>query len=759
ITKRVISANGFIFEAIDKYYNGENQYWSTDPNGDKNTSDTEVTLIATDANAAILQYVKFAGILNPTNCKNVGTYTIQAILQIVNPNYTFVKDGENVDSWTYDVSAKILKRKIVVIVGNQSAEYTGFEPTVNQGQGYVTITLEDGTVADFVTLDFFGGEVYVFAGDSFDANARYFVLDNKVYQPVELTQEQFESNRGNVDTEAFIQYYVLQHQDPVETLTLEKASGVNAGQYVLTAMLSTSNNYELVTLSNGTFTITKKLVAVPTLDALIYNAQFQFPTAPENVSFSGESEKNVGTYQLTAALRDKNNYAWEDSSVSDDRVLNWSIDQKTITLVLPDGTQYPYGTSVQDILADLNPSWKNNDGPIGDDADTTYDKLSISYGQNTYPQVGTYNVSVSQGSFNANYQVLVEGGTVEIIKKVLTQQELQAQITAAIKYYTGAPLVLDAADDFMINLFDYNNDTQPVFSVTSVNTNGHVDANGWMNGSTFTYYQQDGKIYVTVTVALADAVKANYELEQGANTFAVEAYIAKAENRWTSGPAVNATTITNIQHSAQSLFAGTNYTVAFYKDEACTEPAGNNLDADTTYYAKFTVDGNNNYSGLETVIIFSGGHVTVIKPVVTLDGNVVTEVTTITYDGQVHTFIVPVSDQYTVTYEPNGDWKNVDTYTVTITLNDQNYIWDDKTSTALEYTLIINKKALTITAESYTITFGDEAPQYMVASNGLVNGETLTGLLGSDLASYISCIYRKNDDADVYPIELLEQIK
>ena len=109
ISKLVISVDNFTFDAIDKIYNGQAQYWALDPNNDKNTNDAEVKILASDANALILQYVKFAGMIHPVDCVNAGTHTIQAVISISNPNYTFMLNGEEVDTWTYDVAVKILK--------------------------------------------------------------------------------------------------------------------------------------------------------------------------------------------------------------------------------------------------------------------------------------------------------------------------------------------------------------------------------------------------------------------------------------------------------------------------------------------------------------------------------------------------------------------------------------------------------------------------------------------------------------------------
>ena len=766
ITKQVISAGDISFTAVNKYYNGEFQYWSTDPNGDNSNSDTEVTL-----NSTILDYIKFVGILNPNNCKNAGTYTIQAMIQITNPNYTFVSDKGEVDSWTCDVEAEILPCDIYVVVGDQSAEYSGSEPAVNQGQGYVTITIQNGTTPDFVILDFFGGEVYVTAGNTFDDQATYYQLVDKVYQMVVLTQEEFDNNQAKANTEGFVQYYVLTSMDAVETLILQKAEeGVDAGQYPLTAVLGSLNsNYHLVSVTDGVFTITKKLIAIPTLESVPYNGQLQSPAVADDYTDVYQlvgAGKDANVYQITATLLDKTNYAWMDveaSAESDDVVLDWYITKKIITLVYNDAEQpYEYGISKDEILTALGtPTWKDGDGPVDGDTNTNPALLYVFYSQNdNYPQVGQHVLQVSpvQGYFNPNYQVKIEGGNVEIIKKTLTQDELKARILAAIKDYTGEALELDASSDFQINLFDYNNRDQAVFYVTAVNTNGHVNANGYMEGSEFVPYD-NSEITVSVTVALADAVAANYQLADGADTFDVQAYIAKAMNSWVSGPMVDATNIANVTHSAESRFAGSAYDVTFYTDKECKNPVSQ-FDANATYYAKFVVEGNNNYYKLETVIVFSGSYITVIKPVVTLEGTVVgSQVTTITYDGKVHTFYVPESEHYTVTVEPTGDWKNVGEYKVIIALKDENHKWDDASSNEITYTLQITPKTLSITAENKQITYGDPVPEYVITADGLVDGETLENLLGNALASYISCDYQQNSDAGSYSINLLETIE
>lgn len=210
INKKVITAGDFDFEAIDKVYNGEAQYWSLDPNGDNNPSDAEVKIIPQGDAASILEYVSFAGMIHPTqDCINVGTYTVQAILQISNPNYTFVttqnKDNgeqgteQETDSQAYDVEVKIIPLEIVVDLNGKHAEYNnGLQPVVNQAG--LKITTVAGTTSQTIERDFFGGEFHVPANGTYASETAYYKLENGSYERVIITKEDFDGN---------VQYYVL----------------------------------------------------------------------------------------------------------------------------------------------------------------------------------------------------------------------------------------------------------------------------------------------------------------------------------------------------------------------------------------------------------------------------------------------------------------------------------------------------------------------------------------------------------------------
>lgn len=122
------------------------------------------------------------------------------------------------------------------------------------------------------------------------------------------------------------------------------------------------------------------------------------------------------------------------------------------------------------------------------------------------------------------------------------------------------------------------------------------------------------------------------------------------------------------------------------------------------------------------------------------------------YDGTAHepgvkcgeTALVKGTD-YTVTFShSNGSNNPVNAGTVTMTITGTgNY-----TGTVTK-TYIIDKAALTVTAENKTVTYGDAAPQYTAIGSGFKNGETFADLDGT--LSY-ACEYAQFSDKGTYTI-------
>ena len=144
-------------------------------------------------------------------------------------------------------------------------------------------------------------------------------------------------------------------------------------------------------------------------------------------------------------------------------------------------------------------------------------------------------------------------------------------------------------------------------------------------------------------------------------------------------------------------------------------------------------------------ITFTAGKLTVGKKA--LESSMIAAIEALTYNGTAQTpepvvtfneMTLEAGTDYTVAYANNTAaalataTENAPTVTITAVATSQKY------AGTTSKTFTIQKKALTITAENKTATFGDAAPAYTVTYDGFENNETAT-VLGGTLA--LACDY------------------
>lgn len=92
--------------------------------------------------------------------------------------------------------------------------------------------------------------------------------------------------------------------------------------------------------------------------------------------------------------------------------------------------------------------------------------------------------------------------------------------------------------------------------------------------------------------------------------------------------------------------------------------------------------------------------------------------------------------------------KNAGTYTATATITSPNYALSSNEAATATTTFTIEQKALTVTAENKTVTYGDPAPAYTFSHDGLVSPDTAASL-GT---AVFECKYEQYADVGEYPI-------
>ena len=149
-----------------------------------------------------------------------------------------------------------------------------------------------------------------------------------------------------------------------------------------------------------------------------------------------------------------------------------------------------------------------------------------------------------------------------------------------------------------------------------------------------------------------------------------------------------------------------------------------------------TLAASNNYS-----VTFTGAKLTITAA--TISGVNATDYSG-TYDGAAHTISVTIPEGTTIMYgtaegtydkEAAPSYTNAGEYTVYYQVTKTNH-----NTVAGSAKITINKKALTITAEAKTKVYGAEDPALTYTTDGLIEGEGLTGALtraeGEDVGDY-----------------------
>ena len=220
----------------------------------------------------------------------------------------------------------------------------------------------------------------------------------------------------------------------------------------------------------------------------------------------------------------------------------------------------------------------------------------------------------------------------------------------------------------------------------------------------------------TATVTITDNANGNYTVS-GSAKFS----IAKADSACTAPTPITALTYTG---EAQPLInAGTTAdgTMQYSTDGTSygtAIPAGESAGEYTVWYK---VAGDSNHSDTTPASV----SVTIAKAKVEIPA---ADPTQFTYSGEEQTYTLTASGLYTVAGNVR---KSAGTYTVTVTLKDtENYVWSDNTDAAKEYTFIIAKAPVTVTAKDKSAYTYDAAPDLSKPEPD--KDYTVSGLIGED---------------------------
>ena len=465
---------------------------------------------------------------------------------------------------------------------------------------------------------------------------------------------------------------------------------------------------------------------------LTYNGQPQTVTAEVSNSLSGdtfaleyennETYTNTGTnvQKYIAKIKELGNTNYSLSE--QESIHSWEIKKASTTnsasKVSINGWTYGGYNGVKNTPS-IDPSLNPENQPVQytyytDEACTT--QTSTENGAETEGGVpknaGTYYVK-AQIPESANYNAGTATGTFEI-------KPLLAQL------------------DWSSSDLTYNGKDQTVTAKVTNALSGDTFTLTYETDETYTNTGKNARKYTAKVTALGNT---NYSLSEEESVYSWEIKKASTTNSaskvsingWTYGGYNGVKNTPSIDPSLNPENQPVQYT--YYTDEACTTQTSTENGAETeggvpknagTYYVKAQIPESANYNAGTATGTFE------IKPLLAqLDWSS----SDLTYNGKDQTVTAKVTnalsgDTFTLTYETDETYtntgKNARKYTAKVTaLGNANYSLSQEESI---HPWVINPKAVTVKPDDLHKHIGGEEPQLTYTTDGIVEGETLSGI-------------------------------
>lgn len=489
-------------------------------------------------------------------------------------------------------------------------------------------------------------------------------------------------------------------------------SALDCGEYDYFVRVYRGDNYNPYTSGKITVKINKAEVSAtvtPDDDTLTYGDNLPSLTATINgetykiesgkyelhlgmTSITGNVANNVGTYNIEnvdiSVLREK--YPEKNYNIALTTVGTITINRANLTVTVSlDKTELTYGEALPIITYKF-------DGLKLSDAESDFTRTETEFAEKL--DVGTYTAEVTlSGEKTKFYEITVNAAD-------FTVKQRKATITIdKVNYITYGDKVPDL----------------------SAKVDGVLDGDSlsYTLNPNYEVGNKPGKYTASVDFDENAAENKNYAITATGTTFNVDTKSLTIKLNNTATVAVGKTYTVEAEHLEKiGLVAGDTVTryVTITKDVA------------GTYYADDFDKSNLVVTNADCYVISYEMSVTFVEVTFAIDFADVT----LTYDGQPHGVLVTKTDatkNYTITYgttendctltsSPEYTNAGADAYRIYFKVVDNDTLAD-----YVGYvTLTIKKKAVTITVDDVTITYGD-TPAFSYAVTGLVEGETLSG--------------------------------
>ncbi len=703
-------------------------------------------------------------VTSATTTSGVGTYaTTGTGLTLNNGNYVFAQSPGNL------TALSITPRAITVTADAQSQAYGDASPALSYaigGGGLVNGDTLSGSLASQATATSNVG-AYAITQGSLAASSNYvltFSDGTLTVTPRAITVTAGNQSRSYGDANPSLAYTVgglgLVNGDTLSG-SLSTAAGQysDVGGYAISQGTLDNSNYS-ISYTGASLTVTPRAmtVAADALSktygnanpALTYTANglVNGDTLSGSLATAAGQYSGVGSYAISQGTLDNSNYSISYSGA------NLTITPRALT-VTADAKSKTYG--------DANPALTYTTSGLVNN-DTLSGSLVTSAGQ--YSGVGGYRITLG-GLGNANYAIAYNAANLTITPRALT-----VTADAKSKTYGDANPALTYTTSGLVN-GDMLSGSLSTAAGQYSNVGGYGITLGGLGNANYaiTYNAANLTITPRALTVTADALSRAYGDANPTLTYTTSGLVNNDTLSGSLSTSAGQYSDVGAYAIAQGTLANANYAISYTGANLTVTPRALTVTADAlskiygdanptlTYTAAGLVNGDTLSGSLATTagqyadvgsyaitgsfsassnyaLTYVGANLSVNRRAITVTADTLSKTygdanPALTYTvggaGLVNGDILSGSLSTTA-----GQYSNVGSYAITGSFSaSSNY--------ALTYvggSLSVNQRALTVTAEAKSKTYGDANPMLTYAAAGLLNGDTLSGSLSTTAGQY-----------------------
>lgn len=420
---------------------------------------------------------------------DVGEYIIKVIIPSTN-NYDGAETTAN-----FEIKSKVIQvptlDKTTYVFDNQSHTPSIVDDSESNKSCY-TASIESGTnVGTYYATLTLNNDNYIWSSGEKSTTKLQFTITKAPIEIILLEQKNW--TYGQTAPDYTIKYNVDFVEDSMVTINYLDSQGnvltqkpSQVGEYSIKAVVSSTQNY-IGTWESKNFSITPVQVATPQISpsSVTYTGETQFATVATNDNYTISGNVGwieVGKYNLTATLKDKNNYVWAKTQTANDLTLEFEITKIQTSITSLSLASWIYSATPNEPQATANHTFVMPEEIIYKYYDSNKNELS------TKPtSSGTYYVTAE----------VQEATNYTSAKSNYVEFKIE-QCTPAITY-----TITD--DEFYMN---YDNLEEKITSKTAQNlANNEIDGT-WTYGD-ITYAHGDNASYFYLKFTPSDTI--NYK--------------------------------------------------------------------------------------------------------------------------------------------------------------------------------------------------------------------------------------------------------